>query len=276
MRFGFVTCVELGLSCIEEIFSIGGSLDLLLTLHDHKSVNKSGRIYLDEIALEHGVPLVKVDHINDADALTAIRNAELDWLFIIGWSQIASQDVLDSTSQGVLGIHPTLLPVGRGRAAVPWAIIKGLPATGVSLFALDSGVDTGPIVDQVEIPLAADETATTLYGKVTEAHRTLIRKAWPALISGTYDMRPQEEARATEWQGRRPEDGRITQSMTVAEVDSLVRGVTRPYPGAFWDQEGQRVRVWAGTTIATTAEAVEIRLHDGSFFATDFEWEPIS
>lgn len=276
MRFGFVTCVELGLSCIEEIFSMGGNLDLLLTLHDHKSVNKSGRIYLDEIALEHGVPLVKVDHINDSDALSAIRNAELDWLFIIGWSQIASQEVLDSTSQGVLGIHPTLLPVGRGRAAVPWAIIKGLPATGVSLFALDTGVDTGPIVNQVEIPLTPDETATTLYGKVTEAHRTLIRKAWPALISGTYDLRPQEEARATEWQGRRPEDGRITQSMTVAEVDRLVRGVTRPYPGAFWDQEDQRVRVWAGTTISTAAEAVEIRLHDGSFFATDFEWEPIS
>ncbi|WP_194860229.1 formyltransferase family protein [Dietzia sp. SYD-A1] len=274
MRFGFVTCVELGLSCIEEIFSVGGNLDLLVTLHDHKSATKSGRIYLDDIARHHGVPLVKVNHINDAEAVAAIRDAKLDWLFVIGWSQIASRDILDSTSKGVLGMHPTLLPVGRGRAAVPWAIIKGLPKTGVTLFALDAGVDTGPIVDQVEVPIAPDETATTLYAKVNEAHKTLIRKAWPALTTGRCDLRHQDEARATEWQGRRPEDGRITQSMTVAEVDKLVRGVTRPYPGAFWDEAGRRVRVWAGTKSAEKEGAMEIHLSDGCYFATDYEWEP--
>lgn len=275
MRFGFVTCVELGLSCIEEIYSIGGHLDLLITLHDDRAVNKSGRVHLDEIAKKQGVPLVKISHINDADAIEAIREANLDWLFIIGWSQIASQEVLESTSRGVLGMHPTLLPEGRGRAAVPWAIIKGLSKTGVTLFALDRGVDTGPIVDQVEIPLARDETATTLYAKVNAAHRMLMRKAWPSLSSGTCELRDQDESLATEWPGRRPEDGEIKANMSIAEVDALVRGVTRPYPGAFWDHDGRRLRVWAGTSGAAEATTVEIPLCDGSFFATDYEWEHI-
>ncbi|EFV93527.1 methionyl-tRNA formyltransferase [Dietzia cinnamea P4] len=276
MRFGFVTCVELGLSCIEEIFSIGGHLDLLVTLHDHQAVNKSGRIYLDHVAREYGVPLLKIGHINDADAVAAIRGAELDWLFIIGWSQIASQDVLESTTNGVLGMHPTLLPTGRGRAAVPWAIIKRLPKTGVTLFALDQGVDTGPIVDQVEIALDSDETATTLYAKVNEAHRTLMRKAWPSLSSGTCELQAQDEAQATIWPGRRPEDGQIKPSMTVAEVDALVRGVTRPYPGAFWDHDGRRARVWAGTAATDFVPGLRIQLADGSYIATDYEWEPLS
>jgi len=274
MRFGFVTCVELGLSCIEEILAAGGSLDLLMTLHDHDSTDKSGRVYLDDIARDHGIPLVKVNHINDAAAVAAIREARLDWLFIIGWSQVASQAVLDSTTNGALGMHPTLLPIGRGRAAIPWAIIKGLPTTGVTLFALDSGVDTGPILDQLEIPIAPDETATTLYAKVNDAHQILMRRVWPALRSGTYVLHPQDEALATEWPGRRPEDGRILESMTVDEVDRLVRGVTRPYPGAFWERGSQRVRVWAGTDRATSEEAVEIRLSDGVYFAIDFELEP--
>lgn len=273
MRFGFVTCVKLGRSCAEEILSMGGHLDLLVTLNDDKSVNKSGRVYLDDLASEHGIPLLKVNHINDSDSIAAIRGAHLDWLFIIGWSQVASQEVLDSTSNGVLGMHPTLLPVGRGRAAVPWAIIKDLPKTGVTLFALDTGVDTGPIADQVEIPIDEGETATTLYAKVDQAHRTLMRKAWPTLISGESKLRPQDHTQATEWPGRRPEDGRITAAMTVAEVDRLVRGVTHPYPGAIWEQDGRQVRVWAGTINAPNEDSLTLRVLDGTFFATEFEFE---
>ncbi|WP_314035712.1 formyltransferase family protein [Dietzia sp. CH92] len=273
MRFGFVTCVELGLSCIDEVVSLGGKFDLLITLNDDKSITKSGRVYLDGIAAKHRIPLVKVDHINEPDSIAAIREARLDWLFIIGWSQIASEEVLNSAARGVLGMHPTLLPQGRGRAAVPWAIIKDLPHTGVTLFALDSGVDTGPIVDQVSIPLAPRETASSLYAKVNEAHRTLIRKAWPALVSGTCRFETQDESLATEWPARTPEDGRIVSTMTVAEVDRLVRAVTRPYPGAFWDQEGRRARVWAGGVQRSAVGALQIRVSDGLFYATEFEWE---
>jgi methionyl-tRNA formyltransferase len=59
MKMAFATCVQLGLSCIEEIYRIDGELDLLITLKDEKAKNKSGRIYLDEIAEKHDVPLFK-------------------------------------------------------------------------------------------------------------------------------------------------------------------------------------------------------------------------
>ena len=126
MRFGFVTCVQLGLSCIEQIYRLGGKLSIVYTLHDHISVNKSGRVYLDDFCASNNVPLLKLSHINDGQLSTSVRELELDWLFIIGWSQIASDDVLASPTKGVLGMHPSLLPVGRGRASVPWAILKKL------------------------------------------------------------------------------------------------------------------------------------------------------
>src|SRR5690242_13717067 len=136
-RVGFVTCVQLGLSCMEAIYEVGGKLDLAITLHDETAVAKSGRIYLNEFCAARHIPLVKVRNINDADALAAIASAQLDWLFIVGWSQIARRDVLNAPRKGVLGMHPTLLPQGRGRAAIPWAILLGLPETGVTLFKLD-------------------------------------------------------------------------------------------------------------------------------------------
>ena len=70
-------------------------------------------------------------------------------------------------------MHPTLLPVGRGRAAVPWAILKGLDRTGVTLFKLDEGVDTGDIIGQEMIALSETVTATELYERVNQAHISL-------------------------------------------------------------------------------------------------------
>ena len=80
-------------------------------------MDKSGRIYLDDIAYEHNIPLLKVNNINDPEVIKALKDYEIDWLFIIGWSQV--QEVLKAPKKGCIGMHPTLLPVGRGRAAIP-------------------------------------------------------------------------------------------------------------------------------------------------------------
>lgn len=244
MRVGFVTCVQLGLACMEEIYAAGGTLDLILTLPPDKARTKSGRVHVEPFAARHGIPLVHIGNVNDAGSLAAIRAHRIDWLCIIGWSQIARAEVLAAPREGCLGMHPTLLPEGRGRAAVPWAILKGLPETGVTLFQLDAGVDTGPIVAQERLALAPDEDATSLYARVDAAHRSLIRRVWPAFMRGELHPRPQDHSRATEWPGRTPEDGRLLPSMPVAEAERLVRAVTRPYPGAFIDLDGHRLRVW--------------------------------
>jgi methionyl-tRNA formyltransferase len=277
MKFGFVTCVQLGLACMEEIYRVGGELDLVVTLRDEKAARKSGRVYPDEFCRGRGIELLKIDNVNDPEAIESIRRRGIDWLFIIGWSQIARAEVLAAPRRGVLGMHPTLLPEGRGRAAIPWAILKGLAETGVTLFQLDEGVDTGPVIAQERLPLAPDETATRLYERVAEAHRTLISRVWWDLAADRLRPVPQDESRATVWPGRRPEDGRILPTMTPEEADRLVRATTRPYPGAFWESGEGHVRVWRGTTAgangAGPAGPLEIRLNGGTYHALDYEFE---
>ncbi len=246
MKFGFVTCVQLGLSCIEQIYRIGGRLDVLITLHDHKVPNKSGRIYLDSFANQHQIPLVKINHVNDQEVLNAIAEYDLDWLFIIGWSQIASAAIINAPKQGCVGIHPTLLPLGRGRAAIPWAILKNLDVTGITMFKLDEGVDTGPILGQYRIPLTPTENATSLYTKMNEAHEILISQIYPLLAEGTQQLNVQDETKATYWEGRSPADGELFTDMNVEEVDRLVRATTQPYPGAFIQLDKLKRIIWEG------------------------------
>ena len=245
MKFAFCTCVQLGFSCIEASLLEGFKFDLFITLHDHKSKSKSGRIYLDQIAQKNDTELLKINHINDVEVIEKIKEKEIDWLFIIGWSQIANLEVINAPKFGVIGAHPTLLPEGRGRAAIPWAIIKGLNQTGVTFFKMDLGVDTGEILAQQIIPIEERETATTLYKKVDKAHVSLFLDTLPKLISGNYSLQNQDESKATYWEGRTPADGEIKSTMTPEEVDRLVRATTHPYPGAFYyNEQGVKVIVW--------------------------------
>ena len=267
-KIAFATCVQLGLSCIEEIYRIGGNLDLLITLKDEKAKNKSGRIYLDEIATKHHAPLLKINNINDHEVLHALKEHQIDWLFIIGWSQIAKKEVLETPTYGCIGMHPTLLPIGRGRAAIPWAIIKGLKETGVTMFKLDEGVDTGDIIGQGVIRLDENTTATELYQKVDEMHITLISKYWNDIVNNNITLTKQSEVEATEWPGRKPEDGEVLNSMTMDEADKLVRAVTHPYPGAFYKDGDKAYRIWSAKT---NKEDGTIKLVDGYLIPIDYE-----
>jgi methionyl-tRNA formyltransferase len=278
MKYAFVTCVELGLGCMEEIYACGGALNLAITLPDDVAKTKSGRVYLDSFCAQYRIPLLKAPSINGECVVHALREREIDWLFIIGWSQIAKSEVLRVALRGVLGMHPTLLPAGRGRAAIPWAILLGLRQTGVTLFRIDSGVDTGDIADQESIPIADCETAATLYERVVAAHKVLIRRNWRRLESGTLTLRPQDENLATVWSARRPEDGEITSDMSRLTADRLVRATTHPYPGAFYQDGAVRYRIWSGQALGTPPPPSEgsfpvIALKDGCLIPTDWERE---
>lgn len=285
MRIGFVTCVQIGLTCLEAVAAHGGAFGLVVTLPDDTARAKSGRVDLDGFCARTATPLLKVANINDPAVIEKIRGADLDWLLIIGWSQIARLPVLSAARLGTLGMHPTLLPQGRGRASIPWAILKGLTETGVTLFKLDEGVDSGPIAAQVRIPIGLMETSTTLYEKVSETHAKLLLDVWDSLIRGDLEFITQDHSQATVWPGRRPEDGSLNTLRSVSEAERLVRAVTRPYPGAFLDTGEERVRIWSATVDPTgarsavpafDASARAIGFSDGTLRLLDFTLEPHS
>jgi methionyl-tRNA formyltransferase len=281
MRVGFVTCVELGLECLEAIAADGGRFAFAMTLPDDSARDKSGRVRLDDFCARTATPLHKVANINDPASLAILSEASLDWLLIIGWSQIARAPVLGAARLGTLGMHPTLLPAGRGRASIPWAILKGLSETGVTLFQLDEGVDSGPIAAQMRIPVDPAETATTLYRKVARAHVELLRAAWQNMLRGELRLQVQDHTLATVWPGRRPDDGRIDAVGSVADAERLIRAVTHPYPGAFYSVARGRIRVWsavlepekAGGAPGFDPDTARMRFSDGSLRLLDWRFE---
>ena len=76
MKIGFVTCVQLGLSCMEALYEAGGQLAVAITLRDEKAVKKSGRVFLDSFCQSRGISLFKISHINDSEVIDLVKKYE--------------------------------------------------------------------------------------------------------------------------------------------------------------------------------------------------------
>lgn len=219
-------------------------LALVLTLPPEKASRHSDFVDLSEEASAAGVRLEAVENINRPEAIELIRKADADYMFVIGWSQICGPEVMNSLPDRVIGYHPAALPRMRGRAAIPWTILQREPITAGTLFWIDEGVDSGPILDQEYFHVAPDETAASLYDHHMQALEAMLHRTLPQMAAGRARRSIQDE-RYTTWAAKRTaEDGRIDWTLPAHEIDRLVRAVGRPYPGAFSEYKGERLVIW--------------------------------
>src|SRR3954470_21863613 len=266
MRLGWVSFDVMGRDCLAAAAQAGAEVVAVVTLPGPIDPSRSGQCSFDEIAAELDAKLIETADVDSPATVEAVRAVEPDLIFIVGWSQLVLDEFIRLPPQGVFGMHPTLLPKHRGRAAIPWAILNGLAKTGVTLFEISDGTaDSGAIVGQVEVPIARDETAETLYAKVTEAHLELVRRCVPELLDGSAPRIAQDRRRASAWPKRTPADGIIDWETRAPYLYDWVRAQTRPYPGAFTYLGDDKVVVWRARTIDvdTRVAAGTIVGHEG-------------
>lgn len=249
LRIALVGAVRSTEVALRALAASGHAPALVFTLPLEKQGRHSDFVDLGPLAETLGVPLVRVDDVNSAEAVSALRAAEPDLLMVIGWSRICGAEFRAAAGLGTLGYHPTLLPKMRGRAALAWTILLDLERTGGTLFWMDEGVDSGPIAAQQEFDIPA---GTTLLGLI-ELHLSALEAMIPPLLdridSGAIPSRPQDHSQATYLAVRRPADGEIDWTLTAAEIERLVRAVTRPFPGAFSRLGEREVVIWAARPV---------------------------
>lgn len=221
--------------------AVGWQLTGLVTLPLALADRHSDFVDLAPEAEAAGCPVLRVANANHPDALMAIADLAPDYLFVIGWSQLCGQALMAIAPGRTIGFHPAPLPRLRGRGVIPWTILLDEPITASTLFLIDAGTDSGPILAQKFFHVAPDETAASLYAK----HMTGLARMMPPLLgdllAGTTVPREQDARCATWAARRRPEDGEIDWTRPTAEVWRRIRACGEPYPGARTVLEGERI-----------------------------------
>jgi methionyl-tRNA formyltransferase len=250
VRTVWVSFDTIGRDCLVAAAGAGAEIVGIVTLPGPVDRDRSGQCSFAEPAAALGAQLIEAADVNAPGTVAAVGALGPELLFVVGWSQLLRDPVLALATGGAFGMHPTLLPRHRGRAPIPWAILSGLATTGVTLFEIpDARPDSGAIVGQVEVSIAPDETATTLFERLAAAHVDLIRLLVPQILAGTAPRVPQDERRASSWPKRAPADGIIDWDTRAPYLYDWVRAQTRPYPGAFTYLGDSKVVVWSARPV---------------------------
>lgn len=249
MKSIFVSFDEIGWYCLKGILELGGNVAGIFTLDDERRGKMSGNKPFDDLAQKYNIPLYKIRNINDEEVLTIVKDIAPDISFVIGWSQLVKGKFISLAKYTCVGIHPALLPKHRGRAPLTWAIIFGLRRTGVTMFHIKEEADNGEIIGQIEVPIAFEDDASSLYVKILDAHIKLINDYYPLLQTGKAPRIRQNEEKASYWHKRVPKDGIIDWNIRARNLYDWIRALSQPYPGAFTFYKEKKLLIWKSRLI---------------------------
>lgn len=244
MRSVFIGAVHGSAVGLRALIQSGQPPVAVVTLPAEKAGRHSDFADIGTVAREAGIDVIETTNINSADTLMAIRDLKPDLCLVIGWSQICGSKFLALSKQGNIGFHPAPLPRLRGRAVIPWTILLGLENTASTLFWIDEGTDSGPILLQRSFAVASDETAQSLYDKHTDNLAVALPQAVSLVRQRAAPREVQDHSLASYCARRRPEDGLIDWNAPAEDVLRLVRALGGPYPPAFTSEDKETLEIF--------------------------------
>lgn len=234
---------DVGVRCLKALLSGGVQVPLVVTVRDDPDENR-WFASVAETARDYGLPLLTPDEADTPQLLDRVKACQPDFLFSFYYRSMLGERLLECARRGALNIHGSLLPKYRGRAPVNWAILNGEQETGATLHYMVARADAGDIVDQLAVPILADDDAREVFTKVTTAAEIVLARSLPSLLAGNAPHRPQPIVPGQYFGRRRPEDGRIEWTWPATRIHNLVRAVAPPFPGAFTEIASRRLWIY--------------------------------
>jgi methionyl-tRNA formyltransferase len=206
-----------------------------------------------ETAAEFGIPVIKANRVDQGirDEIAAI-GADLG--IIVAYGALLDQPALDSLPLGWINLHYSLLPKWRGAAPVQRAVMAGDKETGVTLFQLDKGMDTGPVHLQIPTVIEPTENTADLIPRLTELGITGLAELLPRVAAGLSKPKPQDPellANLPTADKLSRDDARIDWQRNAVEIENLVRGLN-PEPMAWTTLEDETFRILEARALGKT------------------------
>jgi len=196
-----------------------------------------------------GIPVFQPLKARHPDAVARVAAEAPDLIVVVAYGHILPKAVLDIPRIMPVNVHASLLPKYRGAAPIHWAVAGGETVTGITVMRMDEGMDTGPMLHVREMPIGGDDTAESMYAKLSVLGAEALLESLKMLRDGTLPETPQDGSLATYAPMLRKEHGRIDWSKGAREIRNLVRGMT-PWPSAVAAHAGKSLKVISAAVAA--------------------------
>ena len=242
MKLIFAGTPEFAAQALRALLAAGHQVALVLTQPDRPAGRGMAlqASPVKQVALAAGIEVFQPPTLRDPEAQARVSAVGAEAMVVAAYGLILPQAVLDLPRLGCINIHASLLPRWRGAAPIQRALLAGDAETGVGIMQMEAGLDTGPVLHEGRVFIAADETASTLHDKLAALGARLIVEA---LDGRVLTPRPQPEAGVTYASKLDKAEAPLDWRRTAAELDRQVRAFN-PFPGATASLGGQTLKIW--------------------------------
>lgn len=196
-----------------------------------------------EKAVEYNIPVYQPVRAKEEAFIETLRQLNPDVIVVVAYGQILPESILNIPKYGCINVHGSLLPKYRGAAPIQWAVLDGEEKTGITTMFMEKGLDTGDMLDKVEVVLDPKETAGTLHDKLMEAGADLLLETLKKLEAGTAVRTKQDDSKSCYAKMLSKEMGKIDFTKSANEIERLIRGMN-PWPSAYTSMSGKTMKIW--------------------------------
>jgi len=286
MKVVFMGTPDFSVPVLETLVREGHDVAAVVTQAD-KPKGRGKEIQFPPVktaALEHNITVYQPAKVKAPEFVEILKGINPDVMVVVAFGQILSREILDIPKYGCINIHASLLPELRGSAPIQWAIIEGKKVSGVTTMYMDTGIDTGDMIEKKEILIEDDETGGSLHDKLSEAGAELIVSTLQKLEAGTAVRTPQDHEKSTYVKMLDKQLGKIDFSMDAEYIERLVRGLN-PWPSAYTGFEGKTLKLWKtaaepkqyaespGTVVAVGRDSITVATGKGGLVIKELQLE---
>ena len=230
---------------LETLLAAGHELAVVYTRPDRRAGrgNKLAQTPVKTAALAAGLEVRQPQSLREAGALEELARVGADLFVVVAYGRILPPAALEIPRLGTVNIHPSLLPTYRGPSPVQTAILDGAAHTGVTLMALDEGMDSGPVIRRSEPePMDGSERAGELMCRLFSTGAAMLPETLERLADGDLAGEAQDEALATFTKIVKRSDGEADWSVAARQIERMVRAYG-PWPGVFTSWNRRTVKI---------------------------------
>ncbi len=234
LRIVFMGTPDFAVESLKEILKAGKKVVGVITAPDRKAGRgqKITESAVKKFSKEKGLTILQPNNLKDKFFLETLRELNADLQIIVAFRMLP-EVVWSMPPLGTFNLHGSLLPKYRGAAPINWAIINGEKTTGVTTFFLSHKIDTGEIINSIEIPISKADNAGTLHDKLMLKGAELVVKTINSIENNTIKTYPQDlSGDYPEAPKLFKENCKINWDQSAMKLDCFIRGLS-PYPAAW-------------------------------------------